>query len=92
MEEARETSKKFFLDVHMEEEKLKRDRRVKKSLLVNTRVYDIGSRCDVYNMTFLWRNSSFNHSFFHDEETLHLSKLSLHLCKTVKTNSPCLRG
>lgn len=82
----------FFLDVRMEEEKLKRDRRIKKSLLVNTRVYDIGSRCDGYNMTFLWRNSSFNHSFFHYEETLHLSKLSLHLCKTVKTNFPCLQG
>lgn len=36
--EARETSKNFFLDVRMEEEKLKRDRRIKKSLLVNTRV------------------------------------------------------
>ena len=33
MEEARETSKKFFLDVRMEEEKLKRDRRIKKITL-----------------------------------------------------------
>lgn len=32
MEEARETSKSFFLDIHMKEEKLKRDKRIKINL------------------------------------------------------------
>lgn len=38
MEESRETSKRFFLDVCMEEEKLKRDKTIKINLSEHKRV------------------------------------------------------